>query len=40
MALKRLKDRIQQVLLAQRFGEECHGTRPHSPHRHRNIAIT
>src|SRR5438105_2099857 len=39
MALDRLSDRIQQVTVAERLGEELDGACLHRPHRGRNIAV-
>src|ERR1700730_12195350 len=32
-------NRIQEILVAERLGEEFHGPRLHGPYRHRNVAV-
>src|SRR6266550_4284797 len=40
VALESLMDRIQQVLIAERLGQELHRTGLHGLHRHRDISMT
>src|SRR6266436_2431285 len=40
VAIQSLADRIQQVLVLERLGQELHGTGFHGLHRHRNISMS
>src|SRR6266446_7988902 len=40
VAIQSLADRIQQVLILERLGQELHGTGLHGSHRHGDISVT
>src|SRR5467141_2612690 len=40
VAIQSLANRIQQVLVLERLGQELHGTGFHGFHRHRDISVT
>src|SRR3981189_1838677 len=40
VAIQRLVNSIQQVLVPERFGQKFHRTGFHGPHRHRNVSMT